>query len=44
MMDKLMELVKKYPFVRLDYYGFTVDWKKVLGVKDNCKKSGARHH
>ena len=42
--DKLIELVKKYPFVRLDYYGFTDDWKKVLGIKDNRKESGARHH
>jgi len=27
---KLIELEKKYPFVRLDYYGFTDDWKSVL--------------
>ncbi len=29
---RLVELEKKYPFVRLDYYGFTNDWKSVLEV------------
>ncbi len=33
--NKLTELESKYPFVRLDYYGFTSDWKSVLGV---CKE------
>ncbi len=31
---KLVELEKKYPFVRLDYYGFVGDWKKVLGINE----------
>lgn len=30
---KLVELEKKYPFVRLDYYGFTEEWKEILGIK-----------
>lgn len=32
--NKLIELEKKYPFVRLDYYGFVGDWKKILGIKE----------
>ena len=28
----LSALIKKYPFVRLDYYGFTSDWQKILGI------------
>ena len=31
--DRLSNLTKKYPFVRLDYYGFTNDWEKILGIK-----------
>jgi len=31
--SRLVDLKNKYPFVRLDYYGFTEDWKKILGVK-----------
>lgn len=30
--DRLCNLITKYPFVRLDYYGFTEDWKEVLGI------------
>ncbi|MCR5742978.1 MAG: Abi family protein [Lachnospiraceae bacterium] len=29
---KICELVSKYPFVRLEHYGFTQDWKEVLGI------------
>ncbi len=32
--NKLTELVEKYPFVRLDYYGFVGDWKRILGIKE----------
>lgn len=31
--SKLIDLKNKYPFVRLDYYGFTEDWEKLLGIK-----------
>lgn len=31
--QRLVELEKKYPFVRLDYYGFPAEWKKILGIK-----------
>ncbi len=30
--NKLNSMVLKYPFVRLDYYGFTDDWKSILGI------------
>ena len=33
-LDKLVGLEIKYPFVRLDYYGFVGDWKKVLGINE----------
>lgn len=33
--SRLLTLQKKYPFVRLDYYGFTKDWEKILGIKHN---------
>lgn len=32
--SRLIDLTRKYPFVRLDYYGFTEDWEKLLGIKD----------
>ena len=32
--ERMYNLIKKYPFVRVDYYGFTADWKKVLGIKE----------
>ena len=32
--SRLIDLKNKYPFVRLDYYGFTKDWKKILGIKN----------
>lgn len=31
--SRLLTLEQKYPFVRLDYYGFTENWKDVLGIK-----------
>lgn len=31
--SRLLDMKYKYPFVRLDYYGFTEDWKKILGIK-----------
>lgn len=31
--ERIMVLKIKYPFVRLDYYGFTQDWEKLLGIK-----------
>ena len=31
--SRLVDLKNKYPFVRLDYYGFTEDWEKLLGIK-----------
>ena len=31
--DQLSSLTRKYPFVRLDYYGFIADWKDILGIK-----------
>lgn len=30
---RIVDLKNKYPFVRLDYYGFTEDWGKILGIK-----------
>lgn len=30
---RLVELRKKYSFVRLDYYGFTKDWEDILCIK-----------
>lgn len=33
-MDHLNNLIEKYPFVRLDYYGFTSDWKKIIGINE----------
>lgn len=30
--ERLNNMIKKYPFVRLDYYGFTNNWKKILGI------------
>lgn len=32
--SRLLDLKNKYPFVRLDYYGFTEDWQKILGIKN----------
>ena len=32
--SRLIDLKNKYPFVRLDYYGFTKDWEKILGIKN----------
>ena len=32
--DHLNNLIEKYPFVRLDYYGFTSDWKKIIGINE----------
>lgn len=32
--NSFVQLTKKYPFVRLDYYGFTNNWKEVLGIDD----------
>lgn len=34
---RLSNLIKKYPFVRLDYYGFTGDWKKILSINDSFR-------
>ena len=31
--ERLSNLTKKYPFVRLDFYGFTNDWKEILGIE-----------
>lgn len=31
--SRLVDLKNKYPFVRLDYYGFTEEWEKILGIK-----------
>lgn len=31
-MLRLINLEKKYPFVRLDFYGFPNDWKQILGI------------
>ncbi len=31
--SRLIDLKNKYPFVRLDYYGFTEDWEKLLCIK-----------
>lgn len=31
--NQITQLCKKYPFVRMDYYGFRSDWAKKLGVK-----------
>lgn len=31
--ERLEGLMNKYPFVRLDYYGFTSNWKEVLGIE-----------
>lgn len=30
MKDSIINLTKKYPFVRMDYYGFRDDWKQQL--------------
>ncbi len=30
---RIVDLKNKYPFVRLDYYGFTEDWGEILGIK-----------
>lgn len=35
--SRLIDLKNKYPFVRLDYYGFTKDWEKILGIKNGKK-------
>ena len=32
--SRLIDLNNKYPFVRLDYYGFTGEWEKILGIKN----------
>lgn len=32
-LSRFINLEKKYPFVRLDYYGFTENWEKILGIK-----------
>lgn len=31
--NQIAQLCKKYPFVRMDYYGFRSDWAKQLGLK-----------
>ena len=31
---RLCTMMKKYPFVRMDYYGFVGEWRKVLGIKE----------
>lgn len=31
--SRLVDLKNKYPFVRLDYYGFTEEWEQLLGIK-----------
>ena len=31
---RLRNLINKYPFVRLDYYGFTDEWEKIIGIID----------
>ncbi len=31
--SRLVDLKNKYPFVRLDYYGFVEDWENLLGIK-----------
>ena len=31
--SRLVDLKNKYPFVRLDFYGFTEDWEILLGIK-----------
>ena len=33
--SRLIDLKNKYPFVRLDYYGFTGDWEKLLDIKSD---------
>ena len=30
MKNSIISLTKKYPFVRMDYYGFRSDWKEKL--------------
>ena len=35
---QLSSLTKKYPFVRLDYYGFIADWKEILGIKKSVQE------
>ena len=30
---RIVDLKNKYPFVRLDYYGFTENWGEILGIK-----------
>lgn len=32
--DRLETIMKKYPFVRMSYYGFPLNWKNILGIKD----------
>ena len=32
--ERLNNLIEKYPFVRLDYYGFTSDWEKIIGINE----------
>lgn len=35
--ERLCNLIDKYPFVRLDYYGFAKDWKTILGIKNSTE-------
>jgi len=32
--NSFIQLTKKYPFVRLDYYGFPDNWKEILGIEE----------
>lgn len=34
---RLRNLINKYPFVRLDYYGFTDEWEKIIGIIDSTE-------
>ena len=31
---RLRSLINKYPFVRLDYYGFIDEWEEIIGIDD----------
>lgn len=33
--ERLNYLIDKYPFVKLDYYGFTDDWKRIISISDS---------
>lgn len=34
---RLNYLINKYSFVKLNYYGFTDDWKKIIGISDSSE-------